>query len=157
MTLKQIEYFQMVCEKGNISAAAQALYISRSVVSRTISDIEEAFGVPVFIRSGNGDGDLLAVEVCDVFRRDIHLRTLFCYGDSGRDGDGVSRIVFVLKGEFSAECIGRILVCTCSGNGDSAYGRKHGHCQYGGNCFFHFYFSSLKFRILYKHGCVYTI
>ena len=54
MTLKQIEYFQMVCEKGNISAAAQALYISRSVVSRTISDIEEAFGVPVFIRSKSG-------------------------------------------------------------------------------------------------------
>lgn len=54
MTLKQIEYFQMVCEKGNISTAADALYVSRSVVSRTISDIEETFGVPVFIRSKNG-------------------------------------------------------------------------------------------------------
>lgn len=54
MTLKQIEYFQMVCEKGNISAAADALYISRSVVSRTIADIEDTFGVPVFTRSKSG-------------------------------------------------------------------------------------------------------
>ena len=54
MTLKQIEYFQMVCEKENISAAADALYISRSVVSRAISDIEETFGTTVFIRSKNG-------------------------------------------------------------------------------------------------------
>ena len=54
MTLKQIEYFQMVCEKGNISAAAEALFVSRSVVSRTIADIEETFGAPVFVRSKTG-------------------------------------------------------------------------------------------------------
>ena len=54
MTLKQIEYFQMVCEKGNISAAADALYVSRSVVSRTIAEIEETFGVPMFTRLKSG-------------------------------------------------------------------------------------------------------
>lgn len=54
MTLKQIEYFQMVCEKGNITTAAEALFVSRSVVSRTIADIEETFGAPVFTRSKSG-------------------------------------------------------------------------------------------------------
>ena len=54
MTLKQIEYFQMVCEKENISAAADALFVSRSVVSRTISELEDEFGASLFIRSRNG-------------------------------------------------------------------------------------------------------
>lgn len=54
MTLKQIEYFQAVCAKGSISAAAESLFISRSVVSRAISELEEEFGVQIFQRSKNG-------------------------------------------------------------------------------------------------------
>ena len=54
MTLKQIEYFQKVCELGNISLAAEELFVSRSVVSRAILELEEEFGAPLFERSRNG-------------------------------------------------------------------------------------------------------
>lgn len=54
MTLKQIEYFQMVCSKGNISTAASELYVSRSVISRALSELEEEFETCIFTRSKNG-------------------------------------------------------------------------------------------------------
>lgn len=54
MTLKQIEYFQKVCQTGNISTAADALFVSRSVVSRTVAELEEEFGAVLFTRSRNG-------------------------------------------------------------------------------------------------------
>lgn len=54
MTLKQIEYFQKVCQTGNISTAADALFVSRSVVSRTIVELEEEFEAVLFIRSRTG-------------------------------------------------------------------------------------------------------
>ncbi len=54
MTPKQIEYFQMVLAKGNISAAADALFISRSVISRALAELEEEFQTSLFIRSKNG-------------------------------------------------------------------------------------------------------
>jgi DNA-binding transcriptional LysR family regulator len=41
MTLKQISYFQAVCEKGNISSAAEDLFVARSVISRAIADLED--------------------------------------------------------------------------------------------------------------------
>jgi len=54
MTLKQIEYFQMVCEKENISAAASELFVSRSVISRALAELEEEFNTRIFTRSKNG-------------------------------------------------------------------------------------------------------
>ncbi len=54
MTLKQIEYFQKVCQTGNISAAADALFVSRSVVSRAIIELEEEFEAVLFTRSRSG-------------------------------------------------------------------------------------------------------
>lgn len=54
MTLKQIEYFQKVCQTGNISTAADALFVSRSVVSRSIAELEEEFETILFTRSRNG-------------------------------------------------------------------------------------------------------
>lgn len=54
MTLKQIEYFQMVISKGNISAAAEELFISRSVISRALAELEDEFQTSLFVRSKNG-------------------------------------------------------------------------------------------------------
>lgn len=54
MTLKQISYFQAVCEKGNISSAAEDLFVARSVISRAIADLEDEFGAELFVRSKNG-------------------------------------------------------------------------------------------------------
>lgn len=54
MTLKQIEYFLEVLRKGNISTAADALFVSRSVVSRTLAELESEFGAQLFLRSKSG-------------------------------------------------------------------------------------------------------
>lgn len=54
MTLKQIEYFKMVCERGNISSAAKELFVSRSVISRALAELEEEFETEIFKRTKNG-------------------------------------------------------------------------------------------------------
>ncbi len=54
MTFKQIEYFQAVCRLGNISAAAEEMFVSRSVISRAIAELEEEFDTKIFLRSKNG-------------------------------------------------------------------------------------------------------
>ena len=64
MTLKQIKYFEAVCETRNISKAADSLFISRSVVSRALKELENEFGVELFNRTHLGlelteDGKLL--------------------------------------------------------------------------------------------------
>lgn len=54
MTLKQIKYFEAVCETGNVTSAAESLYISRSVVSRALKELENEFGVELFTRTRLG-------------------------------------------------------------------------------------------------------
>jgi len=54
MTFKQIEYFKLVCAKGNISAAADEVFVSRSVISRAIAELEEEFQTKLFMRSKSG-------------------------------------------------------------------------------------------------------
>ena len=43
VTLKQIEFYEAVCQAGNVTAAAQQLYVSRSVISRAIQELEYEF------------------------------------------------------------------------------------------------------------------
>lgn len=54
MTQKQIAYFEKAFETGNIASAAKELFVSRSVVSRAILDLEEEFGIKLFERSKSG-------------------------------------------------------------------------------------------------------
>jgi len=54
MTQTQTEYFSKTYQLKSIAAAAEALYVSRSVVSRAIGDLEDEFGSPLFIRSKSG-------------------------------------------------------------------------------------------------------
>jgi DNA-binding transcriptional LysR family regulator len=54
MTLTQIEYFEEVCKRHSIAAAAEALYVSRSVISRSIGELEREFDTQLFTRSKNG-------------------------------------------------------------------------------------------------------
>jgi len=54
MTQKQISYFEKAYETGNIAAAADQMFVSRSVISRSIQELEEEFGVIFFERSKNG-------------------------------------------------------------------------------------------------------
>ena len=54
MTEKQILYFEKAYEMRNIALAANALFVSRSVVSRSIQELEAEFGVTFFERSKAG-------------------------------------------------------------------------------------------------------
>ena len=54
MTLKQIEYNMAVCQAGSLSAAAERLYISRTVLSRSMRDLEQELGLTLFVRCHNG-------------------------------------------------------------------------------------------------------
>jgi len=51
---KKNEYFLKVCETGNITTAAEELYISRSVLSRALHEMEEEFDATLFTRSKTG-------------------------------------------------------------------------------------------------------
>lgn len=46
--------FYMVAEKGSITAAAEALYISQPAVSQSIRQLEEGLGCRVFLRTAKG-------------------------------------------------------------------------------------------------------
>ncbi|MCR5691023.1 MAG: LysR family transcriptional regulator [Eubacterium sp.] len=54
MTLQQLQYLVTVAEYGNISAAAEQLYISQPSLSAAIHNLEEEMGVTAFVRSNKG-------------------------------------------------------------------------------------------------------
>ena len=53
MELLQLKYFKTVAEKGKISAAAEALFLSSPALSTSISRLEKELGIPLFDRTGN--------------------------------------------------------------------------------------------------------
>lgn len=53
MELLQLKYFKTVAEKGKISDAAQALFISAPALSTSIARLEKELGVKLFDRSNN--------------------------------------------------------------------------------------------------------
>ena len=54
MTLQQLMYLVTVAECGNISEAAQQLYISQPSLSTAIQNLEKEMGVTAFVRSNKG-------------------------------------------------------------------------------------------------------
>lgn len=54
MNTRKYDYFLKVCEKGNITLAANELFISRSVLSRALHELEEEYGTTLFTRSKQG-------------------------------------------------------------------------------------------------------
>lgn len=54
MTQTQIDYFLKTYETGNIALTADELFVSRSAVSRAISDLEKEFQTELFVRTKSG-------------------------------------------------------------------------------------------------------
>lgn len=54
MTLKQLEYVDMVAKTGNITEAADLLYISQPSLTHAIRQLEKEMGVVVFSRGNKG-------------------------------------------------------------------------------------------------------
>lgn len=52
MNIRQLRIFQSVCEEGNITKAAQKLYMSQPAVSHVIHELEEELGSILFDRIG---------------------------------------------------------------------------------------------------------
>lgn len=77
MNNKQAQYFEAIYRTGSVSAAAAEFYISRTVVSRSLRDLEEEFGAALFTRTRTGvkltqAGELL-LEHCQVMKASYNL------------------------------------------------------------------------------------
>ncbi len=64
MTLTQITYFEAVCKHKNVTKAANALFVSRTAVSRALKDLENEWNLVLFKRSRTGvelteDGEMI--------------------------------------------------------------------------------------------------
>ena len=63
MTLQQLKYIVLVAEKGNITDAAKALYISQPSLTAAIKELEKEMNIQIFDRTNKGvhvskDGEL---------------------------------------------------------------------------------------------------
>jgi DNA-binding transcriptional LysR family regulator len=54
MTLQQLKYILAIVNCGSISEAAKQLYISQPSLSNAVKEIEEEFGIEIFLRSSKG-------------------------------------------------------------------------------------------------------
>lgn len=54
MTLTQMTYFDAVCKYKNVTKAAEALFVSRSAVSRALKELESEWNLVLFKRSRTG-------------------------------------------------------------------------------------------------------
>lgn len=54
MTLQQLNYLVTVAECGNITEAAEKLFISQLSLSTAIHNLEKEMGVTAFVRSNKG-------------------------------------------------------------------------------------------------------
>jgi len=71
MTLNQITYFTAVCEYKNVTKAANALFVSRTAVSRALKDLENEWDLVLFERSRTG------VELTEDGKRVLEIFTDF--------------------------------------------------------------------------------
>jgi len=54
MTLQQLKYILAIVDCGSISEAAKQLYISQPSLSNAVKELEEEFGIEIFLRSSKG-------------------------------------------------------------------------------------------------------
>lgn len=54
VSLRQLEYLMAVARLGSVTAASRELFVSQSVVSTALADLEAALGITLFVRSQKG-------------------------------------------------------------------------------------------------------
>jgi len=54
MTLQQLKYILAIVACGSISEAAKRLYVSQPSLSSAVKELEEEFGIEIFVRSPKG-------------------------------------------------------------------------------------------------------
>lgn len=54
MKLSQLEYFQTVCRHNNLTRAAEELHISQPGLTHVIHELEQEFGLTLFLRQNKG-------------------------------------------------------------------------------------------------------
>lgn len=74
MNLRQLRYFAQTVEAGNITRAAEQLYVAQPALGLQIRQLEEELGVPLLIRHSRGvtatdAGKLLYERACEVLRQ----------------------------------------------------------------------------------------
>lgn len=70
MDLNQLRYFQMVAKTGNVSKAAEKLFITQPNLSKSIARLEDELGVPLF---EHRKGKILLNEYGRVFLGSVEL------------------------------------------------------------------------------------
>lgn len=53
MDIKQLKYFSQICKNANFSKTAKELYITEQGLSKSIKNLENEFGIPLFCKNGN--------------------------------------------------------------------------------------------------------
>lgn len=79
MELKQLRYFQVVCETGSVSAASKRCRIAQSALSYQIANLERELGIRLFERRPRGmaptaEGDRLYEHTRRIFQAVDHAR-----------------------------------------------------------------------------------
>lgn len=88
MEIKQLRYFLAVCKCGNITQAAEELYITQQTLSKQIKNFEAELGAPLFTRSVRG------AEPTEYAKKLLEPATQIvwvadqCPPDTGRDASG---------------------------------------------------------------------
>lgn len=54
MKLSQLKYFQVVCKHNNLTRAAEELHISQPGLTHVIQEMEQEFGLTLFLRRNKG-------------------------------------------------------------------------------------------------------
>lgn len=54
MKLSQLEYFQIICKHCNLTRAAEELHVSQPSLTHVIHDLEQEFGLTLFLRQNKG-------------------------------------------------------------------------------------------------------
>ncbi len=88
MNLTQLKYFQAVCSFRSVSAAAEYLHISQPTLSASVKELENEFGVSLFLRHHKGVTLTVEGEVLYALSRDILDRATYVENKMKELGSG---------------------------------------------------------------------